>query len=81
MKITDYLARDELAMLTRRSDMLAWWAFAVNWGLIAGAFAIAIALEQASFGIHGRRGSFRPPSLALSRCSSATRERIPRLER
>lgn len=43
MKITDYLARDELAVLTRRSDMLAWWAFAVNWGLIAGAFTIAIA--------------------------------------
>lgn len=42
MKVTDFLARDELAALTRRSNLRAWWAFAVNWGLIAGAFAVAI---------------------------------------
>ncbi|MCK8455178.1 fatty acid desaturase family protein [Sphingomonas faeni] len=28
--------------MTRRSNLRAWWAFAVNWGLIAGAFAVAI---------------------------------------
>jgi len=42
MKISDYLTRDELVMLNRRSDLRAWWAFACNWGLIAGAFALAI---------------------------------------
>lgn len=42
MKISDYLSHDELVALNRRSDLRAWWAFAVNWGLIAGAFALAI---------------------------------------
>lgn len=40
MTITDYLTRDELVALNRRSDLRAWWAFAVNWGLIAGSFAL-----------------------------------------
>lgn len=43
MTITDYLSREELVALNRRSDLRAWWAFAVNWGLIAGAFALVIA--------------------------------------
>ncbi len=43
MMVTDYLSKDELAALMRRSDTRAWWTFAVNWALIAGAFAIAIA--------------------------------------
>lgn len=43
MKVTDYLARDEIALLSRRSDVHACWTFAANWSLIAGAFAIAIA--------------------------------------
>ena len=42
MKITDYLSHEELVALNRRSDARAWWAFAVNWGLIAAAFALAI---------------------------------------
>lgn len=40
--LADYLTRDEIAALNRRSDWRAVWAFAVNWGLIAGAFALAI---------------------------------------
>ncbi len=43
MTVSDFLTRDELVALNRRSDARAWWAFAVNWGLIAGAFALAIA--------------------------------------
>jgi fatty acid desaturase len=43
MKISDYLSREELVALNRRSDARAWWAFAVNWGLVAGAFALVIA--------------------------------------
>lgn len=42
MQLSDYLTRDELARLTRRSDARGWWAFAVNWALIAGAFMAAI---------------------------------------
>jgi len=42
MKVSDYLSREELFALNRRSDLLAWWAFAVNWGLIGGAFALAV---------------------------------------
>ena len=41
MKLSDYLSHEELASLNRRSDARGWWAFAVNWGLIAGAFALA----------------------------------------
>lgn len=43
MTVTDYLSKDELAALMRRSDIRAWWTVAVNWAIIAGAFAIAIA--------------------------------------
>jgi fatty acid desaturase len=43
LALTDYLTRDELMALNRRSDGRAWWAFTVNWGLIAGAFALAVA--------------------------------------
>lgn len=43
MKVSDYLSSEEPVALTRRSDARAWFAFAVNWALIAGAFAIAIA--------------------------------------
>lgn len=42
MKLTDYISRDELAALMRQSNLRAWWAVAVNWGLIAGAFAIVV---------------------------------------
>lgn len=42
MKISDYLTREELVALNRRSDWRAWWAFSVNWGLIAGAFALVM---------------------------------------
>lgn len=42
MTVSDYLAKDELVRLMRRSDARAWWAFTVNWGLIVGAFALAI---------------------------------------
>lgn len=43
MKIADYLDKHELADLMRCSDAHAWWTFAFNWALIAGAFAMAIA--------------------------------------
>lgn len=42
MKPSDYLCKEELTQLMRRSDARAWWAFTVNWGLIAAAFALAI---------------------------------------
>ena len=42
MTITDYLSHEELVALNRRSDALAWLAFAVNWGLIGAAFALVI---------------------------------------
>lgn len=43
MKVSDYLSSEELVALTQRSDARAWWAFAMNWGLIAAAFGMAIA--------------------------------------
>ncbi len=43
VRLGEFLTRDELAQLSRRSDARAWWTIAVNWGLIAGAFALAIA--------------------------------------
>lgn len=43
MTVTDYLSKDELAALMRRSDVRAWWTVAMNWAIIAGAFALAIA--------------------------------------
>lgn len=42
MKLSDYLCKEELTQLMARSDARAWWTFAVNWGLIAAAFALAI---------------------------------------
>lgn len=42
MALSEYLSREELVALNRRSDLRAWWAFAVNWGLIAAAFALVI---------------------------------------
>lgn len=41
--LTDVLTRDELTQLTRASNVRGWWTVAVNWGLIAGTFALAIA--------------------------------------
>jgi fatty acid desaturase len=41
-KFTDCLSKDELARLMRPSDAAGWWTVAVNWGLIAGAFAMAV---------------------------------------
>ena len=43
MKVSDYLSSEELVALTQRSDARAWWAFAMNLGLIAAAFGMAIA--------------------------------------
>lgn len=40
---TDFVSKDELAALMRPSDARGWWVVAVNWGIIAGAFALAIA--------------------------------------
>jgi fatty acid desaturase len=42
VQLSDYLTRAELAALSRRSDARGAWAFAVNWALVAGAFAAAI---------------------------------------
>ncbi|OJU17946.1 MULTISPECIES: fatty acid desaturase family protein [unclassified Sphingomonas] len=42
-RFTDFLSKDELAQLTRTSNAWGWWTLAVNWALIAGAFALAIA--------------------------------------
>lgn len=42
-RLTDVLTREELAQLSRTSNARAWWTVAVNWALIAGAFALAIA--------------------------------------
>ena len=41
--LTDYLSKEELATLMRPSNLRGWWVVAVNWTIIAGAFAIAIA--------------------------------------
>jgi fatty acid desaturase len=41
-RYTDVLSREELAELKRSSDAVGLWTLAVNWGLIAGAFALAI---------------------------------------
>lgn len=43
MKLSDYLEKQEVTELMRRSDWRAWWSVGVNWGLLAGAFALAIA--------------------------------------
>lgn len=40
--LSDYLSREEITALMRRSDAHAWWAFAFNWGLIAAAFALVV---------------------------------------
>lgn len=40
IKINQLLSKDELAHFTERSDWQGWWALAVNWGLIAVAFAL-----------------------------------------
>ncbi len=40
--LADYLTREEIVGVMRRSDRHAWWAFAVHWGLIAGAIALVI---------------------------------------
>ncbi|QNE32326.1 fatty acid desaturase family protein [Sphingomonas sp. NBWT7] len=42
-RFTDVLSRDEIAALTRMSDWRGAWTVAVNWALIAGAFALAAA--------------------------------------
>lgn len=40
--LTDYLTREEIAALNRRSTARAVWALVVNWGLIVGAFALVV---------------------------------------
>jgi fatty acid desaturase len=61
MNVSEYLPKDELARLMLRSNALGWWAFMVNWGLIAGAFVLAIILPNpltiigATFIIAGRQ--------------------------
>jgi fatty acid desaturase len=42
-KFSDVLTREEIASLKRRSDVAGAWTLLFNWGLIAGAFAAAIA--------------------------------------
>lgn len=39
----DYLSKQELAALMRPSSARGWWTIAVNWAIIAAAFAMAIA--------------------------------------
>jgi len=46
MKLSDYLGKQELAGLMRRSNARAWWAIPVNWGLVIGAFALVVALPN-----------------------------------
>ena len=43
MKASDFLSKEELVALMKRSDARAWWTLLFNWGLIGGAFALAIA--------------------------------------
>lgn len=43
MKASDFLSKEELVALMKRSDARAWWIILFNWGLIGGAFAMAIA--------------------------------------
>ncbi len=40
---TDYLSKEEIAELMRSSNLRGWWTVAVNWAIIAAAFALAIA--------------------------------------
>ena len=42
-RVSDVLTREELAQLSRASNWRGWWTMAVNWGLIAGAFALVMA--------------------------------------
>lgn len=39
-KVTDLFTRDEIRMLTARSDLMGFWAVGSTWALIAGAFAL-----------------------------------------
>jgi fatty acid desaturase len=41
--LTDYISKEELAVLMRPSNARGWWVVAANWAIIAGAFALAIA--------------------------------------
>lgn len=39
-KVTDLFSREEIRMLTERSDLMGFWAVGSTWALIAGAFAL-----------------------------------------
>lgn len=39
-KVTDLFTRDEIKMLTARSDLMGFWAVGSTWAVIAGAFAL-----------------------------------------
>lgn len=39
-KVTDLFTRDEIKMLTARSDLMGFWAIGSTWAIIAGAFAL-----------------------------------------
>ena len=41
--LTDFIYKEELAVLMRPSNARGWWVVAANWAIIAGAFALAIA--------------------------------------
>lgn len=41
--LTNYISKEELAVLMRPSNARGWWVVAANWAIIAGAFALAIA--------------------------------------
>ena len=43
IRLNEFLTREELAQLSKASNLRGWWTVAVNWALIAGAFALAIA--------------------------------------
>lgn len=47
-KITEILSREEMAQLTRRSNLMGAWAIASTWGLIAFAFTLLAVAQDLS---------------------------------
>ncbi|UVE19327.1 fatty acid desaturase family protein [Pseudomonas sp. LS44] len=39
-KVTDFFSREEIQLLTRRSDAAGWWAVLSTWAVIAATFAV-----------------------------------------
>ena len=42
VKLSDYLSKEELTHFSTANDVRAWGMFFITWGMIAGAFAMAI---------------------------------------